>query len=94
MPYVLLQYQVKNINQLRTIFESDSSRRRSKGCKSARLFRDPDDETVCVGLLEFENVEKAREFADSDELRELLGCTGDYSAVRPRVIDEYISMNG
>jgi len=93
MPYVLIHHKVKNVDQLKEIFESDAGRRRAGGSKGARLFRDPADSTLLVALLEFENVEQARKFAGSTELRELVGWAGDRSDVKPEVIDEFLSMD-
>ncbi len=93
MPYVLIHHKVKSIEQLREIFEADSSRRRVNGCKSARLFRDPADSTLYVALLEFDDLAKARKFADSTELRELIGWAGDRGDVKPEVIDEFVTMD-
>lgn len=93
MPYVLIHHKVKNIDQLKEVFEADSGRRRVNGCTGARLFRDPADSTLYVALLEFDDLNKARRFADSTELRELIGWAGDRSAVKPVVIDEFISMD-
>ena len=90
---MLIHHKVKNIDQLKEIFESDSGRRRANGCKGARLFRDPSDSTLYVALLEFDDLAKARRFADSTGLRELIGWAGDRSEVKPAVIDEFISMD-
>lgn len=93
MPYVLIHHKVKNVDQLKEVFQADSARRRATGSKGARLFRDPADTTLLVALLEFEDVERAQRFADSTELRELIGWAGDRSDVKPAVIDEFISMD-
>ena len=93
MPYVLIHHKVKNVDQLKEVFEADSGRRRAGGSQGARLFHDPADSTLLVGLLEFENVEQARKFADSTELRELIGWAGDRSDVKPEVLDEFLSMD-
>jgi len=93
MPYVLIHHKVKNVDQLKEVFEADSYRRRGGGSKGARLFRDPADSTLLVALLEFENVEQAQKFADSTELRELIGWAGDRSDVKPKVLDEFLSMD-
>jgi len=93
MSYVLIHHKVKNVDQLKELFESDSARRRAGGSKGARLFRDPANSAILVGLLEFENAEQARKFADSTELRELIGWAGDRSDVKPEVLEEFVSMD-
>ena len=93
MSYVLIHHKVKNVDQLKELFEADSARRRAGGSKGARLYRDPGDSTLLVALLEFENVEQARKFADSTELRELIGWAGDRSDVKPEVLEEFVSMD-
>ena len=93
MPYVLIHHKVKNVDQLKELFEADSARRRAGGSKGARLFRDPGDSTLLVALLEFENAEQARTFADSTKLRELIGWAGDRSDVKPEVLEEFVSMD-
>lgn len=93
MSYVLIHHKVENIDGLRSMFEEDSMRRRASGSKGARLFRDPADSTLAVALLEFEDVERAQRFAESTQLRELIGWAGDHSDVKPEVIEEFVSLD-
>ena len=93
MAYVLIHHKVKNIEDLKSVFEKDSPRRGANGCVGARLFRDPQDATLYVGLLEFDDVERARSYAASRHLRGVLGFIDDDSEINPRVLEEYVSMN-
>ena len=90
MPYVLIHHKVNNIEELKSAFEEDSTRRRMNGCVGARLLRDPQDVSLYVGLLEFDDVENANRFAATERLRDLLGFIGGRSDVKPEVIEEYV----
>lgn len=71
MPYVLLQHRVENYEEFLEIYEADIPHRKRRGSRGARLFRSADDPNQLVMLFRWEDLDKARHFAD-EELREAM----------------------
>ena len=69
MPYTLSRITVKDYEEYMRVFQ-DTALRQSNGPRSVRLFRSTDDPQDLVLLLEWEDLEKAAQFRQSDELRE------------------------
>jgi len=72
MVYVLLQHRVADYDEFRDIYDADAPHRKRRGSKGARLFRAVDDPSLMVMLMEWEDVESARRFADGYELHEAM----------------------
>ena len=70
MSYVLIQHQVKRYSDFEAVFVGGTVRRKRMGSKGGKVFRDARDTSNIVILLEWENAEKAREWAESFESRE------------------------
>ncbi len=70
MPYVLIQHQVKDYSMFEEVFLDDGERRRRSGCKGGRLFRNVDDPGNLMALFEWDDVERAKQFAEGLELHE------------------------
>jgi heme-degrading monooxygenase HmoA len=88
MPYMLVRHKVEDYERWKPGFEEDGATRKESGSKGVRLFRNADDpsETVIllewddlaqtVILLEWDDLENARQFAQSDDLRETMQRVG------------------
>ena len=72
MPYVLLQHTVASYEEFKPIYDADAPHRRRRGSKSARLFRKVDDPNTLFMLFEWDDLEKAHNFADGYELHEAM----------------------
>ena len=57
-------------------FEEHGSIRRESGAKGVRLFRNADAPNETVILIEWEDLEHARQFAQSEDLRETMERAG------------------
>jgi hypothetical protein len=88
MPYVLIQHQIKDYSVFEAVFVGDAERRRRGGSKGGKLFRNRDDPGNLVGLFEWDDVEKARAFAESYELREAVQWAGDATPPRATVPED------
>jgi heme-degrading monooxygenase HmoA len=76
MPYVLIQHQVEKYEAFEPVFNDDQLRRQRSGSKKGRLFRNVSDPKSLVALFEWDNLENARKFADSYELKEAVEWAG------------------
>jgi hypothetical protein len=79
MPYILVQHSVEDYDKWKSVFDEEGPNRRAAGSKGALVLRNADDPNQITVLLEVDNLEDARAFAGSDDLREAMeraGVTG------------------
>jgi heme-degrading monooxygenase HmoA len=72
MPYWLVRASVEDYEKWKPGFDEHSSARGESGSKGGRLFRNAEDPNEVVILLEWDNLENVRQFAQSDNLREAM----------------------
>ena len=73
MPWILVRTKVEDYNKWKTVFDEDSSNRKEMmGSKGGFLFGNADDPNEVIILLEVDDLEKARQFAQSDDLKEAM----------------------
>jgi heme-degrading monooxygenase HmoA len=70
MPYLLVRHKIEHFPHWKTIFDEHAATRKASGSKGGDLFRIAHDPNEVVVLLEFETAEQARQFAQSEDLRE------------------------
>ena len=76
MPYMLVRHKVEDYENWKPVFEEHGDLRRESGSKGVRLFRNADDPNETVILLEWEDLQHARRFAQSEDLREAMQRAG------------------
>lgn len=76
MPYLLIRHTVQDFEQWKSVFDAHSVTRQANGSRGGQLFRNADDPNELIVLLEWDVLEKAREFAQSEELREVMRRAG------------------
>ena len=76
MPALLIRHHVAHYAAWKAVFDEDESTRRANGSQGGRLFRDADDPHEVLLLLVWDDLERARLFADSDDLREAMTRAG------------------
>lgn len=76
MPYLLIRQHVADYEQWKLAFDSYSVTRQANGSRGGLLFRNASDPNELVVLLEWDVLEKARQFAQSEELREVMQRAG------------------
>lgn len=69
MPALLIRHRVTDFDTWEPDFAADADTRRAHGCRDARLFQDARDPTQILILLDWDDLERARLFAQSDDLR-------------------------
>src|SRR5215211_7845845 len=67
MPYVLVRHKVEDYERWKPGFEEHGATRKESGSKGVRLFRNADDPNETVIITEWDDLEKARQFAQSDD---------------------------
>ncbi len=76
MPYVLIRTKVQDYAQWRPVFDEDGVNRQANGSRGGQLFRSASDPNELVILFEWDNLEKARQFSQSEDLRQAMQRSG------------------
>ncbi len=76
MPYLLIRQNVTDYAQWKSAFDAHSVTRQANGSRGGQLLRSASDPNELVVLLEWDDLERARQFAQSDELREVMQRAG------------------
>ena len=76
MPYILVRHKVADYARWKPIFDEHGAMRKAGGCKGGQLFRSATDPNELVILLQWDDLEKARQFVQSQDLREAMQRAG------------------
>lgn len=79
MVYMLAQHKVENFSNWKEVFDSVADLRETNGEKSAQIFHDANDPNSLTLLFEWDNLDNARQYAQSPELKAAMqkaGVTG------------------
>jgi L-rhamnose mutarotase len=76
MPYLLIRHKVENYAKWKPVFDEHNDKRKAAGSKSYRIFHNEDDANNLVLLFEWDNLDNARQFAQSEELRKKMQEAG------------------
>lgn len=76
MPYLLIRHKVTDYEQWKSAFDAHSLTRQANGCRGGQLFRNAADPNELIVLLEWDVLERARQFAQSEDLRLLMQQAG------------------
>ena len=76
MPHMLVRHSVKDYDTWKRTFDEHADVRKGVGSKGAHIFRSADDANDVVIVFEFEDLDRAREFTNSSQLREIMQQAG------------------
>jgi heme-degrading monooxygenase HmoA len=76
MPYLLVRHKVEDYARWRPIYDEHGATRKASGSAGGRVFRSADNPNEVVILLEWDDLEKARQFAQSEDLRQTMQRAG------------------
>ncbi len=76
MPYILVHQNVEDFAKWKSVFDEHSSTRKAGGSKGGYLFQSADDPNEVIVVLEWDNLDSARQFIGSDDLREAMQRAG------------------
>jgi heme-degrading monooxygenase HmoA len=69
MSYVITRIKVADYARWKEVFDAGGAFRQSYGSQGGRLFRSASDPNELILLTQWDNLEKARQFAQSEELK-------------------------
>jgi heme-degrading monooxygenase HmoA len=76
MTYVMVLHHVEDYDRWKPVFDGDSDTRKDRGSKGAFILRNNDDPNHLVVLTEWENIEIAKNFVESEELKNTMVKAG------------------
>ncbi len=76
MPYTLVRHKVRDYAKWKPVFDEHGSARRAKGSKGGLVFQNAKDPNEVLVLLEWDDLNKVREFVESKELRQAMERAG------------------
>ncbi len=76
MPGVLFRINVEDYARWKPVFDEHSATRKDMGSKGGQPFRDADDPSQVVILMEWDSIERAHQFTQSDVLRKAMQRSG------------------
>ena len=76
MPFILIHHKVADYTTWKPLFDQHAATRQAGGCLGGQLFHTAHDANDLVILLRWDDAEKARQFAQSSNLREVMQKAG------------------
>jgi hypothetical protein len=76
MPYMLARHKVADFSKWKSVYDADLPARQKAGLKEEHLLRNTDDPNEVILLFEAADLQKAKEFAASSDLREKMQEAG------------------
>lgn len=76
MAYLLVRHKVKDYSKWKTVFDEHAAMRKAGGSKGGRLFQSADNQNETLIIFEWESIEKARKFAQSEDLQKAMEKAG------------------
>jgi len=76
MPYLCIRINLADYEKWRSAFDAHGATRQANGSRGGQLFRDASDPNALVILMEWDDLEKARQFTRSEDLREVMQGAG------------------
>ena len=76
MVYIIAKLKLKSFENWKPVFNERSSMRKESGSKEAKLFRNSNDPNEAMILFEWDNMENAANYLESEALKETLKKVG------------------
>lgn len=76
MPYALIRHKVEDFERWKSVFDEDAENRVASGSKGGYLFRNADEPNEILVLFEWDELEKVRQYGQTEELREKMQEAG------------------
>ena len=76
MPYILVRHKVADFSKWKPAYDAHLPARQKAGLKEVHLLRNTDDPNETIILFEAADLQKAKEFAASSDLRETMQAAG------------------
>lgn len=76
MVHVLFHIKVEDYNKWKPLFDEHATARSQSGSKGGKVFRSANNPNEIFILLEWDNLENAKKFSQSDKLKEVMKNAG------------------
>jgi heme-degrading monooxygenase HmoA len=76
MAHLLVHHKVEDYNKFKPVFDAHSSLRSTSGSRGGKIFRSTNDPNELFVLLEWDSLENAQKFAQSDSIKEAMKKAG------------------
>jgi len=76
MPAFLVRHKVKDYAKWKPVFDEHAATRKANGSKGAHLFRNSENPNEVLILFEWDDLKRARQFAQSEDLRKTMEKAG------------------
>jgi heme-degrading monooxygenase HmoA len=76
MQYALVRHKVADYDKWKTAFDEHGAARKASGMSGHQLWRNIDDPNELLILVEVDDLEKVRQFVQSEDLREAMQRSG------------------
>jgi heme-degrading monooxygenase HmoA len=76
MAHLLVHHKVEDYNKFKPVFDAHSSARSKGGSQGGKVFRSANDPNEVFVLLEWDSVENAQKFGQSDSTKEAMKNAG------------------
>jgi heme-degrading monooxygenase HmoA len=88
MKYVLINHKVEDYNKWKSDFDKGKTMLKDMGAKSSFIFRTEEDPNHLFVLTQWENLEKAKNFAESNDLRTTMKKAGVTGQIQINFLEE------
>ena len=89
MAHLLIRHKVKDYPAWKKVFDGFIETRRAGGEKSYQIMHPQNDANNLLGIFEWDNLENAKKFANSSELKEAMGNAGVLEKPEVYFLEEY-----
>jgi heme-degrading monooxygenase HmoA len=76
MATIVVRHKVKDYDTWKAGYDDNGSARKAAGCQGTVVYRNADDPSEVVVVLDWDSLENAKQFASSPELREAMERAG------------------
>src|ERR1700694_2072014 len=76
MPYLFIRHKVTDYPKWKSAFDKHGDTRQANGSRGGQLFRNANDPNELIILFEWDDLERARQFTQSEDLRQTMQRAG------------------
>lgn len=76
MPYLIVQHKVQDYAKWKPMYDEHQSTRKANGIRCEQLFQSADDPSDLTILFDVSDIERAREFTQSEDLKNIMQKAG------------------
>ena len=91
MAYILVHHKIEDYNKWKPVFDNDAGNRAKHGSTGGKIFRNADNPNDIFTLLEISSIEKGKEFAQSDSLKEAMKEAGVIGMPNVHILEEAVT---